>query len=91
MKTLLLSVTAVTLLGAAFATPSLAMTGEEALAKCAKVKNCAHYDGPGGILIFGPNGGVVDCPDKNSQCTATPRKGAAATRQDNVINQAIHG
>jgi hypothetical protein len=91
MKTLFLSAVAASLLGAAFASPAFAMTGDEAIAKCHKVHNCTVYDGPGGILIFGPKGGVVDCPTHTSQCTATPRKGVPATRQDNVINQSIQG
>ena len=91
MKTLLISALAATLFSAAFATPSFAMTGDEAIAKCHKVHNCTVYDGPGGVLIFGPKGGTVDCPTHTSQCTATPRKGAAPTRQNNVINTTIQG
>jgi hypothetical protein len=55
------------------------------------VHNCTVYDGPGGILIYGPKGGTVDCPTHTSQCTATPRKGAVPTRGDNVINTTIQG
>jgi len=91
MKTLFVSAIVLTTLASAFVTPAFAMTGDEALAACKKVKNCATYDGPGGILIFGPNGGVVDCPTHTSQCTATPRKGATPTRQPAAIDLAIHG
>lgn len=92
MKTLFLSAVAATLLGAAFASPALAMDGAHALAKCLKVHGCAHHEGPdGGIVIFGPKGGVVECTSKTAQCTATPRQGAASTRQDNIVDQSIGG
>ena len=92
MKTLLLSISAITLLGAAFASPALAMNGAQAVAKCHKVHNCTVYQGPdGAIVIWGPKGGTVECPNKSSPCTATPRQGAATTRQDNIIDQSIQG
>lgn len=92
MKILFLSAVTATLLGAAFASPALAMTGAQAVAKCHKVHNCTVYQGPdGGIVIWGPKGGTVECPNKSSQCTAKPREGAATTRQDNIIDQAIQG
>jgi hypothetical protein len=90
VKTLFLSAVAATLLGAAFTSPVLAMNGAQALAKCLKVHNCAHHEGPdGGIIIFGPKGGVVTCPSRTAQCTATPRQGAASTRQDSIVDQSL--
>lgn len=88
MKTLLVSLSAVMLLGAAVASPALAVSGQEAIDKCNKVHNCTVYDGPGGILIFGPKGGVVDCPDKKSQCTATARENNTPTVPNGQANQA---
>ena len=52
-------------------TPAFALTGHEAAVKCENTPGCyVSYEEGGGVVIFGPKGGVVMCTGPTAQCVA---------------------
>lgn len=67
MKLIAISVLTVSIIAAT--TPAFAMKGREATGKCIDTPGCSiHPNGDGGVIIFGPNGGAVECLTLDSEC-----------------------
>ncbi len=75
------------LFGSVFAvTPAFALTGYQAAVKCENTPGCfVNYGefGGDGIMIFGPNGGIVLCPSPTEQCFV-PKRTAGPIHKSSV-------
>jgi hypothetical protein len=68
-KMKLIAITALALASLAVATPAFALNGVDAVLQCGNTPGCkATGNGIGGVIIYGPNGGTVECTTMESEC-----------------------